>query len=180
MNLIGKSCSWVSTKLPISAAKVAPTCRPAHSNLMRAFCLVTGLGQTACPRRAFARSGLRGCSTLDLDAERAGARVGREQKVRGAEEVVRSGVDAIAVSGYNAPSDPDPVGAQGQPAITIETLDVGRWSSKHVLTVHGARGAGYWTLVYDTRADESREERIVDPFPTTSRRRSSWPIGCTS
>jgi hypothetical protein len=93
---------------------------------------------------------------LDLDAERAGARVGREQKVRRA-EVVRSGVDATAVSRHNAPNDPDPVGAQGQPAITIETLDVGRWASEHALTVHGAGGAGYWTLVYDIRADEALE-----------------------
>jgi uncharacterized integral membrane protein len=92
---------------------------------------------------------------LDLDAERAGVQVGREQKVWRAEEVVRSRVDALAVSRHDAPSDPDPVGAQGQPAITIETLDVGRWFREHALTVHGAGGAGYWTLVYDIRADEA-------------------------
>ena len=63
---------------------------------------------------------------LDLDAERACARVGGKQEVRSEEEVVRSGVDTIAVSGHDAPTDPDPVGAQGQPAITIEMLDVGR------------------------------------------------------
>ena len=63
---------------------------------------------------------------LDLDAERAGVQVGREQKVRRAEEVVRRGIDAPAVSRHNAPNDADPVGAQGQPAITIETLEVGR------------------------------------------------------
>jgi len=62
---------------------------------------------------------------LDLDAERAGARVGREQEVRRAEEVIRRRVDAPAVGRHDAPRDSDPVGAQGQPAITIETLDVG-------------------------------------------------------
>jgi hypothetical protein len=84
---------------------------------------------------------------LDLDAQRASARVGGEQEVRRAEEVVRGGVDAVAVGGHNAPGDPDPVGAQGQPAITIETLDPGRWFGEHALTVHEAGGAGYWTLV---------------------------------
>jgi hypothetical protein len=84
---------------------------------------------------------------LDLDAERAGARVGGEQKVRGAEEVARSGVDAVAVGGHNAPSDPDPMGAQGQPTITIETPDVGRSSGERALTIREASGAEYWTLV---------------------------------